>query len=193
MIIKESEYITSLVDLKKLGDSSYKEIAFFGRSNVGKSSLINAICGRKNLARTSSNPGKTQTLNFYLINKQFYLVDFPGYGYAKTSKTKRESFGQMIGSYLKDCTNLQALFLLVDYKVGPTPDDINMYQYLIRCGVNVYVILTKADKLKQSELVLNKRKTLASLGVSEDKLLVTSSENKRGIDKVLDVIEMLIS
>jgi len=192
MIIKESEYITSLVDIKKLGDSNLKEIAFFGRSNVGKSSLINALTNRKNLARTSANPGKTQTLNFYLINKQFYLVDFPGYGYAKTSKAKRDSFSVMINSYLKEGTNLVAAFLLVDYKVGPTNDDINMYKYLVQKGMNVYVILTKADKLKQSELVLNKRKTASLLGIEEAKMIPTSSETKRGIDKLLEIVEMLV-
>ena len=189
MIIKDSQYLTSLVDINALGESTRKEFAFMGRSNVGKSSLINALTNRKNLARTSSNPGKTQTLNFYLINNDFYFVDFPGYGYAKTSKEKKASFGKMIDHYLQNGKNLKALFLLVDYKVGPTKDDILMYQYLSSLGYVPYVVLTKSDKLKQSELVKNKKETLRLLDAKEEQLIITSSNNKKGMNQILDIIE----
>ena len=192
MIIKESQYITSLVDIKALGDSTKKEIGFIGRSNVGKSSLINALTNRKNLARTSSNPGKTQTLNFYLINNQFYFVDFPGYGYAKTSKEKKASFGRMIEDYLKNGVNLKAVFLLVDYKVGPTKDDILMYNYLVSLGRTPYVILTKADKLKQSELVKNKKETITLLGCTKEQLVITSSNTKKGIEELLTTVATIL-
>ena len=189
MIIKDSQYLTSLVDINALGESTRKEFAFMGRSNVGKSPLINALTNRKNLARTSSNPGKTQTLNFYLINNDFYFVDFPGYGYAKTSKEKKASFGKMIDHYLQNGKNLKALFLLVDYKVGPTKDDILMYQYLSSLGYVPYVVLTKSDKLKQSELVKNKKETLRLLDAKEEQLIITSSNNKKGMNQILDIIE----
>ena len=147
MIIKKSEFIKSAVDLKSLPEDIRTEIMFCGRSNVGKSSFINMITNRKSLARTSSNPGKTQTLNFYLINDLFYFVDVPGYGYANVSKAIKETFGKMIESYVKNRENLKLAFLLVDFRHKPTEDDCLMYNFLKYYNVNVCVIATKCDKI----------------------------------------------
>ena len=130
MIIKSSEYLKGGVDLNSF-PNDLKEVCFCGRSNVGKSSLINALTNRKNLAKTSSNPGKTQVINFFIINNAFYLVDLPGYGYAKVSKDKKDTFGKMMNIYFNKREQLKAIFLLVDYKIGPTKDDILMYEFLL--------------------------------------------------------------
>lgn len=189
MIIKSSNYIKGGVDLKSfLSDKN--EICFCGRSNVGKSSLINAITNRKNLAKTSSNPGKTQVINFFLINEEFYLVDLPGYGYAKVAKSKKEDFKKMMSIYFDNRKNLKAVFLLVDYKVGPTADDINMFEYLKNFDYEIYVVATKMDKLKQRELVQNKKMIFSKLDIDEAHFIPTSSSSNRGISKLLDIIEL---
>ena len=188
MIIKSSEYVKGGVDLNSFPNDKL-EVCFCGRSNVGKSSLINALTNRKNLAKTSANPGKTQVINFFVINDLFYLVDLPGYGYAKVSKSKKDDFKKMISIYFNHRINLKTVFLLVDYKVGPTEDDINMYNYLMNFNYKVYVIATKMDKLKQSELVKNKRMILEKLNLDEKYFLISSSVSNRGINKILDAIE----
>lgn len=189
MIIKSSEYLKGGVDLNSF-PNDLKEVCFCGRSNVGKSSLINALTNRKNLAKTSSNPGKTQVINFFIINNAFYLVDLPGYGYAKVSKDKKDTFGKMMNIYFNKRERLKAIFLLVDYKIGPTKDDILMYEFLSNYQYDIYVVGTKADKLKQSELVKNKKLILEKLNLKNDHLILTSSENKKGINDLLSVIEM---
>lgn len=151
MIIKSSRYAVSAVKQSQYPQDEQPEIALAGRSNVGKSSLINAFLGRRNLARTSSAPGKTQTLNFYQVNNSFYLVDVPGYGYAKVSKKQREQFGQMIQDYLETRANLRALILLVDARHAPTKDDIAMYDYAGYLDLPLLIVCTKMDKLKKSQ------------------------------------------
>jgi GTP-binding protein len=136
----------------KLPDTGQAEIAFAGKSNVGKSSLINGLMNRKSLARTSSQPGKTQTINFYHINEEFYLVDLPGYGYTTASVNVRQSWGRMIERYLKTATNLKAVFLLLDIRHAPNANDKQMYDWVLDNGYTPIVIATKLDKIKRSQV-----------------------------------------
>lgn len=189
MEIKQAEFITSAVNTLQLPTEDAVEFMFCGRSNVGKSSFINMICNRKSLARTSSNPGKTQTLNLYLINKNFYFVDVPGYGYANVSKTVKATFGKMIENYIQNRTNLKMAFLLVDFRHKPTNDDVLMYNYLKHFNINVTVIATKADKVKNSERSKLKKIIIDALQLNDnDRLVITSSEKKEGLTEVLTII-----
>ncbi len=170
------------------------EFLILGRSNVGKSSFINTIINRKNLARTSSKPGKTQTLNFYQINKEFYIVDVPGYGYAQTSKKQQEKFGIMIEEYLKQRPYLKHVFLLVDYRHKPTEDDILMYKFLKYYNLSVTIVCTKYDKVnrslrnKQDDVI---KKTLnPALG---DEIVNFSSITKIGKDRIYEIIENILN
>ncbi|MCR5231307.1 MAG: ribosome biogenesis GTP-binding protein YihA/YsxC, partial [Acholeplasmatales bacterium] len=151
MVIKKAEFYTSAVSKETLPEESRIEVMFCGRSNVGKSSFINMLTNRKSLARTSSNPGKTQTLNFYEINDDLYFVDVPGYGYARVSKSIKETFGKMIEEYVTSRNVLKMVFLLVDFRHKPTEDDCLMYEFLKYNNLPVTVIATKADKVKNSE------------------------------------------
>lgn len=151
MIIKKSEYAVSAVRASQYPRDNLPEIALAGRSNVGKSSLINALLHRKNLAHTSSRPGKTQTLNFYRVNDQFYLVDVPGYGYAKLSQKKRQAFGPMIEDYLETRANLKGLIILIDSRHAPTKNDVAMYNYAQYLNLPILVVCTKIDKVKASQ------------------------------------------
>lgn len=189
MEIKQAEFVTSAVNTLQLPTEDAVEFMFCGRSNVGKSSFINMICNRKSLARTSSNPGKTQTLNLYLINKSFYFVDVPGYGYANVSKTVKATFGKMIENYIQNRTNLKMTFLLVDFRHKPTNDDVLMYNYLKHFNINVTVIATKADKVKNSERSKLKKIIIDALQLNDnDRLVITSSEKKEGLTEVLTII-----
>jgi GTP-binding protein len=151
MIIKTSNYAISAVKASQYPQDGRPEIALAGRSNVGKSSLINAFLGRRNLARTSSQPGKTQTLNFYQVNDEFYLVDVPGYGYARVSQKQRQAFGQMIQDYLETRANLVGLIILIDARHEPTKDDQAMYNYATYLQLPLLVVCTKIDKVKKSQ------------------------------------------
>ena len=194
MKISSADFIVSGTKIAHFPTDNLPEVLFCGRSNVGKSSFINALVNRKALARTSSNPGKTQTVNFYLVNKTFYLVDVPGYGYARVSKSLKEQFGQMIEEYLTKRKTLKRAFLLVDYRHEPTADDVLMYQFLKHYNIKVCVIATKMDKLKNSELVKNKKAIISKLNLdSEDIFIATSSETKKGILETLEVIEKAIN
>ncbi len=189
MEIKQAEFVTSAVNTLQLPTEDAVEFMFCGRSNVGKSSFINMICNRKSLARTSSNPGKTQTLNLYLINKSFYFVDVPGYGYANVSKTVKATFGKMIENYIQNRINLKMAFLLVDFRHKPTNDDVLMYNYLKHFNINVTVIATKADKVKNSERSKLKKIIIDALQLNDnDRLVITSSEKKEGLTEVLTII-----
>ena len=163
------------------------EFLLVGRSNVGKSSFINTILERKNFARTSSKPGKTQTLNFYLVNDLFYLVDVPGYGYASVSKERQKKFGVMIEEYIKTRSNLRRVFLLVDYRHKPTEDDKLMYDYLKYYNLDVTVIATKYDKVGKNSRI-KQDKLLKDTLKLEDEFIPFSSLTKRGKKEVMDII-----
>ena len=178
------------VRISQYPDDKKNEFLILGRSNVGKSSFINTIINRKNMAKTSSKPGKTQTINFYRINSQFYIVDVPGYGYAQTSKKQIEKFGIMIEEYLKNRQNLKHVFLLVDFRHKPTEDDVLMYKFLKYYNLPVTIVTTKFDKVnrslrdKQNDLI---KKTLTpALG---DEIINFSSVTKLGKERVYDIIE----
>lgn len=181
------------VRLSQYPEDRKSEILILGRSNVGKSSFINTVISRKNFARTSAKPGKTQTLNFYPINKQFYIVDVPGYGYAATSKSQIKKFGIMIEEYLKQRQQLKHIFLLVDYRHKPSEDDILMYKFLKYYNLPVTIVCTKFDKVnrslraKQDDLI---KKTLnPSLG---DEIVNFSSITKIGLERIYEIIEKVI-
>ena len=190
MLIKQAEFIKSSVDSKSLPPEDRLEFMFCGRSNVGKSSFINMLCNNYKLARTSSNPGKTQTLNFFLINKEFYFVDVPGYGYARVSKSIKETFGKMIEEYVTTRKALKMVFLLVDFRHKPTEDDCLMYEFLKYHKLPVTIIATKSDKIKNSERKKCKEAIINTLKLSsEDKFIITSSEKKEGLGLVLTIID----
>ena len=191
MIIKSASYTIGGTKIAHFPTDNLNEFLFVGRSNVGKSSFINALTNTK-IARTSSNPGKTQVINFFLINESFYFVDVPGYGYAKVSKTKKEEFGKMIENYITNRDNLKAVFLLVDFKVGPTSDDILMYEFLRFYEKKIYIIATKADKVNMSNKVKSMKNIINKLNINESDIILTSSEKKIGMDKCLNVIEELV-
>ena len=166
---------------------SKDEFLLVGRSKVGKSSFINTILERKNFARTSSKPGKTQTLNFYLVNDLFYLVDVPGYGYASVSKERQKKFGVMIEEYIKTRSNLRRVFLLVDYRHKPTEDDKLMYDYLKYYNLDVTVIATKYDKVGKNSRIKQDKLLKETLKLEED-FIPFSSLTKKGKKEVMDII-----
>ena len=168
------------------------EFLLVGRSNVGKSSFINTILGRKNLARTSSHPGKTQTLNFYEVNKDFYLIDVPGYGYAEVSKKRREKFGKMIEEYLETRKQLKRVFMIVDFRHKPTEDDVLMYNFLKYYNLPVTIVATKADKIGASKKDKCKKQITDTLDlVVGDDLVIFSSVTKEGKDIIHKTLEDL--
>ena len=154
MRIKQSEFIISAVKKNQYPVDNRIEVAFVGRSNVGKSSIINSITNRKKLAKVSSTPGKTRLVNFFLINNDFYLVDLPGYGYAKVSKSEKDSWGKTIETYLTGRDQLKRIVLLVDSRHKPNADDVMMYEWAKHFGYDVVVVATKSDKLKNSDCLL---------------------------------------
>ena len=169
------------------------EFLLVGRSNVGKSSFINTILGRKNLARTSSRPGKTETLNFYEVNKDFYLIDVPGYGYAEVSKKRREKFGKMIEEYLETRKELKRVFMIIDFRHKPTEDDVLMYNFLKYYNLPVTIVATKADKIGSSKKEKCKKQITDTLDlVMGDDLIIFSSITKEGKNEILEKLEDLI-
>lgn len=172
------------------------EIAFVGRSNVGKSSLINALMGRKALARVSGAPGKTRTINFYNIENMLYFVDLPGYGYAKAPKHEKEKWGKMIEDYLKNREQLRAIILLLDIRHPPSSLDLQMYEWLAYYGFKMVFVLTKLDKLKRSQVDRHVKIVRQGLNLGPDsgaELLPFSSETKQGREELLGLIERLIN
>ena len=193
MKINDSELSIIATRISQYPNDNLPEFLLVGRSNVGKSSFINAILGRKNLARTSSTPGKTQTLNFYKANDDFYLVDVPGYGYASVNKVQQQKFGMMIEEYLEKREFLKRVFMVVDFRIKPTEDDVLMYQFLKYYNIPVTLILNKADKVGSSKVDRNLKiiKETIDLAVGDD-YIIFSSETKKGRDKVLDIINSFI-
>lgn len=189
MKIKKSEFVTSAVTKDQYPESELPEIAMVGRSNVGKSSLINMLLNRKNLARTSGTPGKTQLINFFDIDGKFTLVDLPGYGYARVSKEQKKTWGKIIETYLQTRTNLLEVFLLVDLRHKPTQEDIDMYQWIKSYGFNGIVVGTKHDKIKRSQLQKHIKIIRNTLGMESDAVLVTASTMTR--DGKYDIWEIL--
>lgn len=193
MKINSVELSISAVRQSQYPTDNKLEFLLVGRSNVGKSSFINSIIERRNYARTSSKPGKTQTLNFYNVNNDFYLVDVPGYGYASVSKERQQKFGMMIEEYLTNRENLKEVFLLIDFRHKPTNDDLLMYNFLKYYDLSVTIILTKVDKigrtLREKQLQLIKD----TLNIKEeDKYILFSSTTKLGKNDVTSIIDKIV-
>ena len=165
------------------------EFLLVGRSNVGKSSFINTLIERKNFARTSSKPGKTQTLNFYKVNDAFYLVDVPGYGYASVSKDTQKKFGLMIEEYLKSRENLKHVFMLVDYRHKPTEDDILMYEFLKYYNLDITIVATKYDKVSKNGRIKQDKLIKDTLKFDDNEFITFSTVTKKGRTEVLSIIE----
>ena len=176
----------------KLPDTGRPEVAFAGKSNVGKSSLINSLMNRKALARTSAQPGKTQTINFYNINESIYLVDLPGYGYAKVPQSEKEKWGKMIERYLHTSKVLKAVFLLVDIRHDPSANDKMMYDWVVHNGYNPIIIATKMDKLKRSQIQKNLKAIKTGLNLRPGSIVIPfSAETKQGREEIWALIDEL--
>lgn len=193
MVIKNVCLETVCGITSKLPENDKPEIAFAGKSNVGKSSLINALMNRKSLARTSSQPGKTQTINFYNINDVMYCVDLPGYGYANVSESVKVKWGKMIENYLKKSKMLKQVFLLIDIRHEPSVNDKDMYNWIIYQGYRPIIVATKSDKLKRSQLPKQVKLVRESLGMKKEDLLVLfSSETKQGLEDIWNIIDPMV-
>ena len=190
MVIKKVNLDIVIGVTSAIPDTEFPEVAFAGKSNVGKSSLINALMNRKSYARTSSQPGKTQTINFYNINDAMYLVDLPGYGYANASPAVKAKWGKMIEKYLRQSANLKQVFLLVDIRHDPSENDKMMYDWIVDNGFRPVIIATKLDKLKRSQIAKHVKAVRAGLGLKEDDILIPfSSQTKQGLDELWNTIE----
>ena len=193
MIIKKVSLETVCGVTSKLPQSKYPEAAFAGKSNVGKSSLINALMNRKSLARTSAQPGKTQTINYYNINDSLYFVDLPGYGYAKTSAHVREQWGRMIENYLHKSKQLKQVFLLVDIRHEPTENDRIMYRWICENGYEPVIIATKLDKIKRSQIQKQLKQIRIGLEAKEDTVIIPfSAQTKQGREEIYEILNRII-
>lgn len=194
MIIKNAELETVCGITSVLPDNAMPEVAFAGKSNVGKSSLINGLLNRKSLARTSQEPGKTQTINFYNVNKELYFVDLPGYGFAKVSKETQQKWGNMIERYLQTSKQLKAVMLLIDIRHEPSANDKNMYEWIVYHGYNPIIIATKLDKINRSQIAKHIKMIKTSLNVLPDTTVIPfSAKTKQGRDEILELISSVIS
>ena len=190
MNVNKAEIVISAVSQAQYPPDLLPEIVLLGRSNVGKSSFINTLIRRKALARTSSQPGKTQTMNFYRINEQFTFVDMPGYGYAKVSKKEREKWGVMIEEYLRERKNIVQIFLLIDSRHAPSEDDCLMYEWLCYYGLDPVVIATKADKISKNDAQKSLKKIRSALSANQlQKIILFSAETQMGKDEAWHCIE----
>lgn len=195
MTIKSAEYTISSARVQQCPAGDLPEFAFIGRSNVGKSSLINMLTGRSNLAKTSATPGKTVLINHFLINSQWYLVDLPGYGYAKRGMQQRDELQRMISSYILQRDQMMNLFLLIDSRHEPQRIDLEFIEWLGENGIPFSIVFTKADKLSKGKLAANVKYYLSELSKQWEELppyFITSSETKLGRDEVLDYIDSII-
>ena len=193
MVIKNVNLETVCGITSKIPDNPYNEVAFAGKSNVGKSSLINALMNRKSLARTSAQPGKTQTINFYNINYAMYLVDLPGYGYAKASEEVKAKWGKMIENYLHTSKKLKAVFLLIDIRHDPSANDRMMYEWMVYQGFAPIIIATKLDKIKRSQTQKQVKAIREGLGVQPGTTIIPfSAETKQGRDEIWELIDSLV-
>lgn len=193
MVIKKVNLDIVIGVTSAIPQTELPEVAFAGKSNVGKSSLINALMNRKSYARTSSQPGKTQTINFYNINDCMYLVDLPGYGYANASPVVKAKWGKMIEKYLRKSANLKQVFLLVDIRHDPSENDKMMYNWIVDNGFRPVIIATKLDKLKRSQVAKHVKAVRTGLGLREDDILIPfSSETKQGLDVLWETVESYI-
>lgn len=192
MQIDNVELATMAVRTSQYPEEKLPEFLLVGRSNVGKSSFINTLINRKNFAHTSSKPGKTQTLNFYLINNSFYFVDVPGYGYASVSHDRQKKFGIMIEEYIKSRDNLKCVFLLIDYRHKPTEDDVLMYEFLKFYNLNIKIVATKFDKIKKNARDKQNKLIKDTLKLESEDFITFSTITKKGKDEVYEVIKGLI-
>lgn len=193
MVIKSLSLETVCGITSKLPENTKPEIAFVGKSNVGKSSLINALMNRKSFARTSSQPGKTQTINFYNINDVLYFVDLPGYGYAKVSQEIKAKWGKMIERYLNQSKQLKQVFLLIDIRHDPSENDKNMYDWIVYNGYTPIIIATKLDKIKRSQIQKQVKAIKVGLGITNETIIIPfSAETKQGLEDIWNVIEEVI-
>lgn len=194
MVIKSVDLETVCGITSKLPQNTLPEIAFAGKSNVGKSSLINALMNRKSYARTSSSPGKTQTINFYNINNELYFVDLPGYGYASVSVEIKAKWGKMIERYLHGSKQLKTVFLLIDIRHKPGQNDLDMYDWIVNNGFRPVIIATKLDKLKRSEVAKCVKIIKETLNLSKEDILIPfSAENKTGRDEIYQLIDVMLN
>ena len=194
MVIKNVSLETVICVTSSIPDNKMPEIAFAGKSNVGKSSLINALMNRKSLARTSAQPGKTQTINFYNINDELYFVDLPGYGYAKVSQQEKEKWGKMIEKYLRQSKVLKAVFLLIDIRHEPSANDKQMYEWILSNGYSPIIIATKLDKINRSQIQKQVKLIKQKLEVEKGTVVIPfSAESKQGRDEIYELIDSLVA
>ena len=194
MVIKKINLETVCGITSKLPENTLPEIAFAGKSNVGKSSLINALMNRKSYARTSATPGKTQTINYYNINDAMYLVDLPGYGYAKVSENEKIAWGKMIERYLNQSKQLKAVFLLIDIRHDPSANDKMMYHWIVEQGFQPIIIATKLDKIKRSQIAKQVKLIRETLKMKSETIIIPfSAETKQGRDEIYTVIDSYIT
>ncbi len=190
MVIKSVELETVCGITSRLPENAYAEFAFAGKSNVGKSSLINALMQRKSLAKTSSQPGKTQTINFYNINHELYFVDLPGYGYAKVGKEMTAKWGKMVERYLHQSKQLRAVFLLIDIRHAPSANDKMMYEWIVAQGFEPVIIATKLDKINRSQIQKQIKLIRQTLGDKKESVIIPfSAMSKQGRDEIYELIE----
>ena len=193
MVIKKINLDIVIGVTSKVPETEMPEVAFAGKSNVGKSSLINALMNRKSYARTSSQPGKTQTINYYNINDCMYLVDLPGYGYANASQAVKAKWGKMVENYLRISKQLKQVFLLIDIRHDPSANDKMMYDWIVSNGYRPVIIATKLDKLKRSQVDKHIKAIKTGLGLTkEDTLIAVSSESKQGIKELWDIVDSYV-
>ena len=193
MVIKQVSLETVCGITSKLPDNQLMEVAFAGKSNVGKSSLINALMNRKSLARTSAQPGKTQTINFYNINDELYFVDLPGYGYAKANESVKAQWGKMIEDYLHQSKQLKAVFLLIDIRHEPSANDRNMYEWVVGHGYEPIIIATKLDKINRSQIQKHVKMIKQSLSVLPGTIVIPfSAQTKQGREEIYELIDSMM-